>query len=383
MANMNFTKTDNASYFDGNSSNVFYDHTTQLDWLIPILINVFFMTSTAWILVSLVHFGIKTGKWKQIQRNNEEKLNAGLVYSSVVGCATTCLVYYIFSNIYLNSGFDSSQDRLCDVTYDAGVLLYFIVLMSVGLFLWFRQHAFYANRMYNVNFSKTVRVFSFISIFLIFICGIVAMSLYVMTQQSVATSRGCTLLPSKSETTAYVVYGGFVRLLSEAILLGLFFNALRQTRINDKNGSFFTFIVHSFCCCDRVADERISKTEIPHLESNTTVGYSSNTFINNTVNSNNNDVISTPPRPKSKRRSSNDVVRKILRKTIIFDILLLIADILLFGSETLFFPAGMGDHRRFVTILSDTNVMLNLLLVIFSFVGWKRMMMSPCLLRLP
>ena len=202
MANMNFTETDNASCFDGNSSNVFYDHTTHLDWLISILINVFFMTSTAWVLVSLVHFGIKTGKWKQIQQNNKEKLNAGLVYSSVVGCATTCLVYYIFSNIYLNSRFNSSQDWLCDVTYDAGVLLYFIVLISLGLFLWFRQRAFYANRMYNINFSKTVRVFSFISIFLIFICSIVAMFLYVMTQQSVATSRGCTLLPSKSETTA-------------------------------------------------------------------------------------------------------------------------------------------------------------------------------------
>ena len=78
MTNMNFTETDNASYFDGNSFNVFYDYTMQLDWLIAILLNVFFMTSTAWILVSLVHFGIKTGKWKQIQRNNEEKLNAVL-----------------------------------------------------------------------------------------------------------------------------------------------------------------------------------------------------------------------------------------------------------------------------------------------------------------
>ena len=60
---------------------------------------------------------------------------------------------------------------------------------------------------------------------------------------------------------------------------GLFLNAIRQTKVEDKNGSFSTFIVQSFCCCDCVADEKISKIKTSQLESNTTVDYSTDASI--------------------------------------------------------------------------------------------------------
>ena len=375
---MKFNKTNNSSYFHVNSFVLPYNHYTQLDWLIPISLNIFFMTSTGWILVSLIHFGIKTGKWKQIQRNKEDKLNAGLVYSSVVGCAIICLVYYIFSNIYLNSGFDKSQNWLCDVTYDASVFLYLSVILSVFLFLWSRQHAFYANRMYNVNFSKTVRVFSFISIFIILIGEIPTMTLYVVTQQSVATSRGCKVLSSNGSGTVLLLLVTVVRISLELVLSGLFLNALRQTKRKHKNQSLCCFIVRKFCCLKCVTNVVVSTRNVLQFESKPVAGNSSNTLTNKTVSSTTNDVISIPPRRQSKRKSFKNVVRRILRKTIVFQILSFSADILLFNSKALFFSGTVKYHRRYLITIADTNVLLNLLLVLFSFVGWKRMMMSPC-----
>ena len=99
----------------------------------------------------------KQKKWSKTHASNEEKLSAGLVYTSIVICAVACLLRCIATLFYFNIGYSYNEDRLCDILSDFTSTLYTFVLFSSVLFSYSRQRLFYSNRMLNVNHSKAVR----------------------------------------------------------------------------------------------------------------------------------------------------------------------------------------------------------------------------------
>ena len=60
------------------------------------------MTVDIWIIISLIHFGIKTKKWRHLQRGNPDLLSSGWIYAylSIIFCSVLAFVYHLVIALY-------------------------------------------------------------------------------------------------------------------------------------------------------------------------------------------------------------------------------------------------------------------------------------------
>ena len=179
-------------------SNLSLTNSTTKDYIITLpniilssIINCILLITIIWILVSLVSYGIKNGKWKKMQRGNSEKLNATIVYSSVTVCAGLCTLRLIASEIKIVTLFDARDGILCNFFYDLTDILLIFVFISVHLFFWVRQRVFYKNCMLNRNYSKWIRYLSKFTIIPPIIAASVSAIAYITINTSNVTIVGC------------------------------------------------------------------------------------------------------------------------------------------------------------------------------------------------
>ena len=144
-----------------------YIYTEQVDWIIPVAINITLTVITIIISISLIHYGIKTKKWQNILRSDHEKLHAGAIYGCVVLCSVMCLFRYASSMAAINTGFGIGKDQLCDQIADLAYCAYGLVLFCIEWFLWLRKRIFFVNNMLNVSYQAWIKVISFFSFLLI------------------------------------------------------------------------------------------------------------------------------------------------------------------------------------------------------------------------
>ena len=97
---------------------------------------VVLMTVDVWIIISLIHFGIKTKKWRYLQRGNPDLLSSGWIYLSVIFCSVLAFVYHLVIALYLNREYQGGDDELCDSISDAVILLFGFCALFVCFFLW-------------------------------------------------------------------------------------------------------------------------------------------------------------------------------------------------------------------------------------------------------
>jgi len=340
----------------------YYDRTTQHDWIIPVSINIVLLCCTSFLLISIVDHGIKTKKWLQIQMSDSDKLNAGLVYSSLILCAIMCLLHYIASLAYLNLGFSLAEAELCDSISDVEHCFYVLALFQVELFMWFRQRAFYSNQMFQVHFSKTIRCISFLSIFVISTFSLVALIFVVLPNDHVA-NNGCKFTPEKNAGNdflrTYVISSIFMAVIGQSVLVGLLLFALRQTnkRMVDKVKPISSNC--TACCltnCTR-GEQNVVKETTPAVSEAP-------------------DTIPSLNFERSKSfRSSQSMVKRIMKKTLTFSIVSITADILV--AIMTFCITNPKEHRELVIAMEDINAFFNLLFILFSFVQWKEIVLSP------
>jgi len=111
-----------------------YDRTTQLDWIFPVIVNITLMVTHLWLLISLIHYGIKNKMWRQTQ-NKYEVLNTRFVYGSVIGCAVACIIRLLISLVRYNIEFRNVENKVCDLFVAASSVSYGTVHIFVALFL--------------------------------------------------------------------------------------------------------------------------------------------------------------------------------------------------------------------------------------------------------
>lgn len=334
------------------------------DWYIPVTVTGFLILATFWILFSLIHHGIISNKWKRRSLNNYDKLNARLVYSSVVVCTVLCLIRLIINIIYMNVGFttETQQNQVCNSLFDAMGIVYGLLIMSTYTFLWLRQRVFYVNRMLNVNYTNTARLFSGISIFVIVFFGVCVLIFSTIPNDHYSTSDGCDYEPNKELLVGYYISIVFVIVFGNTSLFGLFAHGL-------KKANEFSI-------------------QLPHLEGR-------RSFDNiETITNKSFDTISKDSRTSGAivrmvdgKRSirlvthsvpipTNDLVKTVLKKTLFFAVISVVCDIIL--QVLLFFTT---THRRLTTLGFNINAFLNVLFIVFSFVQYKKMLFSPCLTK--
>ena len=331
-----------------------YDRTEHLDWIVPVTINIILTIVTIWILISLIHYGVKTKKWRHIQRKSDV-LNAGLVYSSVILCAAMCLLRYAISLAFMNVGYNENDEEICNMLGDAVACAYALSTTFATLFLWFRQRAFYSNRLLNVNYSKIVKVFSVLSIVIIILYTVVVFAIIIPQNSLTSSPIGC-VRRSSTEDNGYWIFGIVGALFTQPTLIGLLAYALLRAKSFQKAS--------------------IKARRGKQMSSGDLVNTVSKNDPENTTSSEQAQTSrSASTEELSRRPKSSDKIRTILQKTIIFGVTSIICDFLIQGFAN--FAVMPSEHRRIVNVLYDANVFLNLLYLIFSFVTYKDILISP------
>ena len=339
----------NTSVLNQNKTTTdYYDRTAHHDWILPVTINIVLLCATIFLLISIVHYGRKTKKWRQIQTSDSDKLNAGLVYTTLLMCAALCLLHFLASLAYLNLGFNPGEEEICDSVSDVEHCFYVLALFQVELFLWIRQWAFYSNQMFQVHFSKTIRCISFLSIFVISTFSLVALIFVIIPNDHIA-KNGCKFKRDNDFLPIYVFCSISMVVVGQSVLLGLLFHALRQTnkRISKKPATSPTCAT---CCIPAATLDKPTPEE--------------------------SDEKVSPAITKSRRyRSSSSMVKRIMKKTLIFAVLSVTADIIV--AVTTYYITDPVEHRELVIVMEDINAFLNLLFILLSFVQWKDIVVSP------
>lgn len=347
-----------------------YVYTEEIDWIIPIAINSLLVISTLWILISLIHYGVKTGKWRQVETSNLEKLNTGMVYSSLILCALMCICRYIVAYVHMSVGFFEGQDEVCDSLSDATSTFYSLVLVSSALFYWFRQRIFYSNSMLNVNYTPCVRFFSFASIIVIIVCGLAVLIFSTALNDHPWSERGCTYAPDDSLRIYYWVSIVFAIGFGQVSLMCLFIHALRRTSMCG-NSTAFIKKPRRFSRKNSELSKSVD-TDVEQL-SMSAVPVKKEVFQSSKLKVTRSAV--TKPATKSNKKRPVDPVKTILKKTLFFAVASLVVDIVI--QVFSLFISEAGNHRRVSTTLLSASAFLSLLFLIFSFNQYKEMLFSP------
>ena len=326
---------------------------TPQDLIASHVVTVFLLAFSIWILISIVRYGIVTGKWKSVRELNE-KFSAGMVYSSLTVCAVLCTLCLIVSEIQLSLQFDEKSVDLCDSISDTMNGLYLFVNLSVYVFLWLRQRVFYANSPMTEKFKKWVQFLSKIMIIPPIVCAIGTELVYSLLTRYNVTTSGCVIVPFSFD--AQLVLSLAVSLLiimGQALMFWLFWHALTINRKKTEQPK------------DRRNRQDKLKAKNKQSSSNSEQEVSGNTLRKPS---------STTDIP-NRIEATNNTVDAILKKTLVFTILLIILDVvsILFN---LFFNGVF--RRKYLSIALNLNVFLNLVFILLSFNIWQDIVFFAC-----
>ena len=337
------------------------DRTLRVDWLVPITVNIILIVMTTLILVSLVRYGVTSGKWRGQPVSQADRLNAGVVYTFLIVCAVMCIARFLVNQLYMNVGFHSDEDALCEAAGDAAFTSYSMILWSVSMFLWFRQKAFYTNNMHAFKATKCIRAFSFCSIFLINAGGTAYLLFFTIPRSYKAGIVGCVY---KAEGSLRLFYGIYVALLfvfSHLVLLCLFIYPVLQIGRSSQ-----TSLLKKACCFDASFLTR------SHLEES---GVCSNTEPSGDESSN--SVFVARGRSLAVRPPSHGI-KRVIRKTLFFAVVSIFLDVII--SMISHFLSPPSGNRRFINMMFDLAGFCNFLFLIFSFSTYK-IMLTSCIRR--
>ena len=282
-----------------------------------------------WIIISLIHFGIKNKKWLHLQRGNPDLLNSGWIYLSVIFCSVLAFFYLLVTAFYRNLEYQESDDEFCDSMSDASKSLFGFCALSVFLFLWLRQRVLYTTILPTAHFTKTLKLFSFMIIFIGFIFGVTGIILSSIPNDIVSSPIGCVYKKDGNLLELSSIFAGIALIFCQVSLLAVFIHAM--------------LVLHGCSVGERWKI----------------------TFLCNRKSSN--------EQPADRTRS---MIYNAIRKTIIFAAFFLFSNLLTVFLKLLF--SHEGEREDYISVLAALSVSMNSYFVILSFVKWKDMITSPC-----
>ena len=322
-------------------TNVFGAETTSFEQSNQIKIRYFtlsvlvvLMAINLWLVVSLIHFGIKTKKWRGLQPKNPKLLNSGRIYLSVVVCCVTGFVYH-FAEAIDESVLSYYDDKWCNLTSDLLRTLYGLCLLSVIFFLWFRQRAFYTSFLPMARFTKCLKVFSFSILFISFFFLVTSIILWNISVDKVASPMGCVYRKDSNFGLPSLMIAFTTIIFSQISLLAVFIHALLASQKLNAEKKWKLLL----CCKPKPSIKQTNTTEQTNDQ-------------------------------------TQAIVHNVIRKTIIFAALSLLCDILVIFVT--FLLQLLVKRSEIISVLASISVSLNLYFVILSFVAWKDMITSPC-----
>ena len=339
------------------------DYFHEVTYILAVSINATLIALSLWILFSLVHFGVKTGQWSGKQKRNADKLNAGWIYTSVVICAIMAVIRFITSQIAHNVGFGTNELSICEKINDALFVEYACVLFCNFVFLWLRQRTFYTNKMLNFGYNKILKFLSRSSIFILLGPGLGVTFVNTIPANYLSSPIGCRYDSASRSLNAWSwALCAIIPVIGQVLMLVLLVYPLSKN-IDGLQQSCF--------CISRQTDNSPNHTSSPSLSSPSKSEPGSDLR--------NKQITLKPISSLQSTKRSSNTVKKIMIRTVVFGFIAVFTDIsLIVVLATSILNQENPKLRRVTVTLYDMNVFLNLMLVIMSFVTWKKMMTSPC-----
>ena len=369
----------NETYSTDSPNSTLITYWTQPDWIIPVVLNIFLMIFSTWIFVCLIHYGIKTKKWKKDPMTKSiDHLSGGLVYSSAVACSVISVVEYVLTQISYNVEFRGENAIVCEIVNDLQFSAYLLVIFFNFVFLWNRQRVFYANKILNANYAKSVRAVSAFSLALIIAGGCLVIALHVVNHNYVSSPAGCVYIPA-SQTVVIIssTLSAVVIITAELILLSLLIHPLKLI-LGKKD-----FWHHLWSCCSSQSKPHPNQfKEVTSTSNNASTTSTINISLDVTSNivKKNQSLPSKSSALTSCQKTTRLRVRTIMIRTLVFGALTIFTDvflIIIYATPLLDFH--QPSHRRISSAFDDVNVLINLLFVIFSFLSYKKIMTTLCM----
>ena len=339
------------------------DYFHEVTYVLAVSINATLIALSLWILFSLVHFGVKTGQWSGKQKRNADKLNAGWIYTSVIVCAIMAIIRFITSQVAHNVGFGKNEFSICEKINDALFMEYACVLLCSFVFLWLRQRIFFTNKMLNFGYSKILKVLSGSSIFILLGAGLGVTFVNTIPTNYPSSPIGCRYDSASESLNAWSwALCAIIPVIGQVLMLLLLVYPLAKN-IDGLQQSCFCFTGQT--------DNSPNHTSSPSLSSPSRSKAGSDLR--------NKQIILKPISGLQFTKRSSDTVKKIIIRTVVFGFIAVFTDIsLIVFPATSILNQENPRLRRVTVTLYDMNVFLNLMLVVMSFVTWKKMMTSPC-----
>ena len=346
----------------------------HLDPLVPIIANFVLLFIALWILISMIHYGVKTGKWKRNHEVDVEKLNSGWVYTIAVGCAVFAVIRLTTSQVSLHV--NDASDHVCEAIFDLLLVEYSHVLLFALLFIWIRQRVFYVNIMLRVKFGKFWHFASYASLFMIVAASYSFILFETIPVDTVSSPQGCVFALKKAQLSVYTwAFSLAILLTLEILLLTLLIHPL-YLNLPEHNPLS--------CCCFSTKKEQ----NLPPIRmENESSSQENNNSKKRTPFSAITSALKWKPFQKTNpendeinraTRQSTHIIRTILKRTIIFGSISILSEVLIilvlltpgFNYTN---PAAMAT----TALVYDLNTLFDLLFVVFSFLSYKRILTSP------
>ena len=381
---MNFTKintTENPlpAVVTANETNTYSKISLQhLLWLISLLISIVLFIVALWLAATIGFYGFTTGKfYSKKQSSRSECTMLRIMFSGAI----FILPRLATTNILVWFGWESSlsQNQGCEIVIDISIVVYFLCLLQVSLFLWFRQRYLYLQPSLQRLYSMFIKVLSLGCIAFIFLAGIGFVLYLTIPQTFQASSNGCVPIKEDKPLVYYLLASASV--LAEFVLIFLFIYPLYHHRR-----------IHGTTSFSKTKSNNSPKTEVSVRKSTAISSASkcncdvmkskhntSSSPVLHHINKSQPKTISKPSKTtvKAKKLRSTKTGKKILcvmQRSIISACVCVISDILAFAVVSLFLPKG--TLRSFRNVFYDINLIVNVLSLVFSFENYKKIFLA-------
>ena len=348
----------------------------HLLWLISLLISIVLSIVALWLVATIGFYGFKTGKfYSKKQSSCSECTMLRIMFSGAI----FILPRLATTNILVWFGWESSlsQNQGCEIVIDISYVFYFLSLLHVGLFLWFRQRYLYLQPSLQRLYSMFIKVLSWGCITLIFLSGIGFVLYMTIPQMFQASSNGCVKIKEDKRLVNYLLAGMLV--LSEFVLIFLFIYPLYRHR----RPHWISFFIKAESKNSPQSEVSVSKSTaistVSVSKCNRDIMKSSNAYPLSPMldhkDKSDHKTISNPTMTierakKSRSAKTGKKILSVMQRSVICACVCMISDVLAFVVVSLALPKR--TVRSFRHMFYDINLVVNVLSLMFSFESYKK-----------
>jgi len=378
---------------------------------IPGVANILLTVITLWAIVSLIHYGHMSGKWRHMNQSSAEKLNHGLIYTSVVICAVLCELRFISTQITLGLGiWEEATEPGCEITGHFGLVMFNLAFFMSLMVLWLRQRVFYLNQMLNVTYGRCVSLVSKYCIWILLLLTLTATCIHISLRSSYqdysGDPGGCLHEVDSGPHTSSVVLITLTFVVGELTLIGLFLYPLKMRlrhsvlmKFSKRYRTQRKISVKAVSVSSEEVMERVTSAERPDTSTNCDSYLSTaneefsqrdNLFSQictrsktSTSQPSSNALpcqisVSAIRKPqKRKKQSLKREIQAILQRSVVVLIVSIVSVISVTFSTFLLMHSK--DFRRLVLVITNLCLFFHFLYIVCAFSHWKEMLLSSLL----